>query len=62
MNNQVNWELGLLLGSGQMFGGWVAARYVMENKSVAVWVRRLLILMIILSAIELFDLRDLLGG
>ncbi len=61
MNDQVNWELGLLLGSGQMLGGWVAARFAMENESMAVWVRRLLILMIILSAVELFDLRVLLG-
>jgi len=61
INDQVNWELGLLLGSGQMLGGWVAARFAMENEATAVWVRRLLILMIILSAVELFNIRAMLS-
>ena len=61
MNDQVNWELGLLLGSGQMLGAWFAARFAMENTSLTVWVRRLLILMILISVVELFNIRALLG-
>lgn len=59
-NGQVDWEVGALLASGQMLGGWLAARFAMDHSHANVWVRRLLVLMIIASAFELFGLRQML--
>ncbi|MBL4658042.1 MAG: sulfite exporter TauE/SafE family protein, partial [Flavobacteriales bacterium] len=58
-NDQVDWKIGALLASGQMLGGWIAARFAMEHSQANVWVRRLLILMIIASAFELLGLREI---
>lgn len=59
-NDQVDWKIGALLASGQMLGGWLAAKYAMDHPQANVWVRRLLILMIAASAFELFGARQLL--
>jgi len=60
-NGQVNWELGLLLASGQMLGSWIAVRFVIDYKHANVWVRRLLIVMIAASAAHLFGLTAIMG-
>ena len=59
-NGQVDWKLGALLASGQMLGGWMAASFAMDHPKANIWVRRLLVLMIIASAFELFGLRVIL--
>ena len=59
-NDQVNWQLGLLLAVGQMTGAWLAARFATENQQASVWIRRLLIAIIVISIIELLGLRKLL--
>jgi uncharacterized membrane protein YfcA len=59
-NGQVDWKIGVLLASGQMLGGWLAARYAMDHPQANIWVRRLLLVMIAASAVELFGLRALL--
>jgi uncharacterized membrane protein YfcA len=52
-NGQVNWGLGLLLAIGQMAGAWVAAHVAMKEWA-HVWVYRLLLVVIVLSAVQMF--------
>jgi hypothetical protein len=54
----INWELGLVVASGQMLGSWIAARFAMEHKSSDFWIRRLLVAMIVVSAVELLGIRE----
>lgn len=56
-NGQVQWAEGLILAVGNMLGAGVAARVAVEKG--AVWVRRLLIAVIIVSAASLLGLVDL---
>jgi len=58
-NDQVNWGVGLLLGSGNMLGAWMAAR--MAVKRGAAWVRWVLIATVALSAAYLLGLFDMLA-
>ncbi|MBL4755555.1 MAG: sulfite exporter TauE/SafE family protein [Flavobacteriales bacterium] len=58
-NDQVDWKLGLLMASGQMLGGWSAARFAMDVKGANVWIRRLLIVMIVAATLNLFGIFDL---
>ncbi|MCW5877998.1 MAG: sulfite exporter TauE/SafE family protein [Anaerolineales bacterium] len=55
-NSQVDWGMGLLLGLGNMLGGWVAARLAV-NKG-ANWVRWVVIATVGLSVLYLFDAFD----
>lgn len=50
-NDQVNWPLGLLLATGQMVGAWLGANFAVDKG--AVWVRRLLIVVVAVSAARL---------
>lgn len=50
-NDQVNWPLGLLLATGQMVGAWLGANFAVDRG--AVWVRRLLIVVVAVSAAQL---------
>lgn len=45
----VNWQLGLLMGLGQATGAWIAARFLMQREGAAIWIRRLLIVIVILG-------------
>ncbi|MBL4578710.1 MAG: sulfite exporter TauE/SafE family protein [Flavobacteriales bacterium] len=58
-NDQVDWKLGLLMASGQMLGGWTAARFAMDVKGANVWIRRLLVVMIIAATLQLFGIPDM---
>jgi uncharacterized membrane protein YfcA len=57
-NGHIIWEIGAVIAIGQTLGAWVAARYAAESKSAAVWVRRLLVVMILITSAELFGLLD----
>lgn len=57
-NGQVVWDVGLILALGNMLGAWVAARMAVERG--AVWVHRLLVAVVAVSAAELLGLFDLL--
>jgi uncharacterized membrane protein YfcA len=59
-NDQVNWSIGLILAVGNMLGAWVGTK-VAVNKG-AVWVRRLLIAVIIVSAANLLGVIDFFTG
>ena len=52
-NGQVNWGLGLLVALGQVLGAWAAAHVAMEEWA-QVWVYRLLLLVIMASAVQMF--------
>jgi len=52
MNHQVNWGFGLLLAIGNMSGAWAGTR-VAASPGAAVWVHRLLVAVVLYSAIHL---------
>ena len=57
INNQVIWEIGLIMALGSMAGAWVAAR--MAVKRGAVFVRWILIAVIVVSAVTFLGVKDL---
>ena len=57
-NGQVNWGLGALMAVGQSFGAWLGARFAVGYPNANVWVRRLLIVVIVVSILKLFGLLD----
>jgi uncharacterized membrane protein YfcA len=59
-NDQVDWIIGFILAIGNMLGAWVGAKVAVEKG--AVWVRRLLIAVIIVSAANLLGILDLVIG
>jgi len=54
VNDQVNWGLGLLVAIGQMAGGWIGANFAVDKG--AVWVRRILIVVVAVAAVRLLGL------
>ncbi len=52
-NDQINWTWGLLLAVGAMTGAWLAARFATKDWA-QVWVYRLLLVVIVVSAIRMF--------
>ena len=58
-NGQVDWLVGLTLAAGNMLGAWVASNIAVEKG--AVWVRRLLIAVVAVSAANLLGLFALFG-
>ncbi len=52
-NDQVNWTWGLLLAAGAMTGAWLAARFATKEWA-QVWVYRLLLVVIVISASRMF--------
>lgn len=59
-NHQVDLLAGLILGIGNMLGAWVGARTAVEHG--AVWVRRLLIAVVLVSAVDLLGIGEILTG
>lgn len=57
-NDQVHWQLGLLLGIGNMLGAWLGTRFAAYGG--AVWVRRILILVVVVAAASLLGVDRLL--
>lgn len=53
-NDQVNWGLGLVVAAGQMAGAWIGANFAVDKG--AVWVRRLLIVVVAVAAVRLLGL------
>lgn len=54
-NGQIHWQIGAVVAIGQTAGAWVAAKYASENKSASIWIRRLLVVMTLFSALKLFN-------
>ena len=55
-NDQINWKIGVVVAVGQTFGAWVAAHYASESKNAAIWIRRLLVVMTLFSALKLLEI------
>lgn len=55
-NGQVVWSLGLLIAVGQVAGAWFAAHFAVEKG--AIWVRRLLIAVIVVSVVQLLGISE----
>lgn len=60
--DQVVWEMGLLMGLGQAMGAWAAARFAAGSEQAGVWIRRLLIVILVVSMTQLFGLWELVAG
>lgn len=56
------WEIGVVIAIGQTTGAWVAARYAAESQQAGIWIRRLLVVMALLTAAELLGVNDYLRG
>lgn len=50
-NGQVEWVIGSVMAVGSMLGAWAGARFAMESR--AIWVQRLVIAIVLISALEL---------
>jgi uncharacterized membrane protein YfcA len=59
MNDQVRWEIGLILAIGNMSGAWVASRMAVQRG--AGFVRWILIFVIFLSAVYLLGITKIIG-
>lgn len=51
-NGQVDWGLGALMAVGQAIGAWAAANYATRVPNANLWVRRLLIVIVVISIIR----------
>ena len=49
INSQIDWGLGALMAIGQGIGAWLAANYATRVPNANVWVRRLLIVIVLIS-------------
>ena len=58
-NGQVNFLFGLILAIGNMLGAWLGTQVAVEKG--AIWIRRLLIVIVIISAANLLGLFELLS-
>jgi uncharacterized membrane protein YfcA len=54
LSGQVNWQLGLLVAVGQMGGAWLGANFAVDQG--AVWVRRILIVVVSVAALGFLGL------
>lgn len=59
-NGQVAWVPGLVLAAGTAIGAWAAAHMAVEKG--AAWVHRLLIVVVVLSALNLLGVFEWIGG
>lgn len=53
-NEQVNWEYGLTLATGQSLGAWFAAKFAINHPKANVWIHRLLIVMVLMAIAKMF--------
>ncbi len=54
----INWWLGALMAVGQSIGAWLAARFATSRKNANVWIRRLLIVVVVASILDLLGIFD----
>lgn len=60
INDQVNWQIGLLLAVGNSVGAWIAARMAIERG--AEFVRYVLIAVVVISAVRFLGIMELVNG
>ena len=63
--DMIDWPTGLALGAGQVAGGRTATKWALEKPKAQVYIRRLVVVIIVLALAGLLDvfssLRSLLG-
>ena len=59
-NGQVDFIIGFILAIGNMFGAWLGAKVAVEKG--VVWIRRLLIVIVIISAANLLGVFDIISN
>lgn len=59
-NGQVDWLIGLIMAIGNMLGAYFAARLAVERG--AIWVHRLLIVVVVVSALNLLGVFEFIGS
>jgi uncharacterized membrane protein YfcA len=52
--DQVAWTVGLVVAIGQATGAWLAARFLAQSERAGVWIRRVLIAVVAVSALKFF--------
>lgn len=53
-HGQIDWGIALLLAAGQVAGAFAAARFATRSAAADAWIRRVLVLVLLASAIDLF--------
>ncbi|MDW7694388.1 sulfite exporter TauE/SafE family protein [Flammeovirgaceae bacterium SG7u.111] len=61
-NDQVNWELGIWLAVGQAIGSYSASKFALNNPNAVTWMRKVLIVMIVVSIIRMFGVWEWVVG
>jgi len=51
-NGQVNWSYGIILTIGQVMGAWMAAHFAIYYPNANIWIRRLLVVIIIVAGLK----------
>ena len=62
MEEQIHLELGLVMGLGQAVGGWLGGRFAATSPRAPIWIRRLLVVVIVVAALELMGAFAVIGG
>ncbi len=57
-SKQIVWPIGLVLALGQGVGAYFAVRFAIRSPQANVWVRRLLIIMVIVGILKFFGVLD----
>ena len=54
----IDWQIGLLMATGQTAGGWLTAIYGSRYKNANVWAHRLLVVVVVGAIIKLFGFHN----
>lgn len=54
----VDWKAGIIIALAQTVGGYLGAIFAANNPNASKWAHRLLVIMVIISIIQLFDLTN----
>ena len=57
-NDMIHWGAGLALAAGQATTGWAVARYALQNPKAQIWIRRLVVVIIIVALLGLLDVHE----
>jgi len=60
LSGKVDWTFGALMAVGQGLGAFLGARFAVESDRAALWIRRLLIVVVVVSAAKFFGLFEFL--
>lgn len=55
-SSTIDWKAGITVAVGQVAGAWIGARYVLYHPKAFIWTKRVLIVALIFSVLEMFDL------